>query len=91
MSGQFTFHKEQQAFKDAIVGGYKKRIAVAAARRCGKSELIARTMIGIAATTRSNILIYVLGHSHHSPKLSRCTVTIRKGKSFGGHTYCIGQ
>jgi phage terminase large subunit GpA-like protein len=55
---QFTFHKEQQAFKDAIVDGYKKRIAVAAARRCGKSELIARTMIGIAATTKSNILIY---------------------------------
>jgi len=55
---RFTFHKEQQAFKAAILSGTKKRIAVAAARRCGKSELIARTMIGIAATTKSNILIY---------------------------------
>ena len=55
---QLIYHKEQQLLKEAIIGGKKKRIAVAAARRCGKSEMLALTMANIAAHSSSNILIY---------------------------------
>ena len=55
---QLIYHKEQQLLKEAIFGGKKKRIAVAAARRCGKSEMLALTMANIAAHSSSNILIY---------------------------------
>jgi hypothetical protein len=58
MTNQLKYHKEQRAVVDALKGGVKKRIAVAAARRCGKSEIIARTMANIAACSASNILIY---------------------------------
>jgi len=58
MTIQLTEHPEQQKLVQALLGGVKKRIAVAAARRCGKSEIIARTMVSIAACSAANILIY---------------------------------
>lgn len=55
---QLNYHQAQQFYRNAILSPNKRYIACVAARRCGKSEILSRTIVNIAARAYGNYLIY---------------------------------